>query len=354
MKICLTNAALHCGGAERALSEFANYLVDQGDDVTVLLIFKKEIFYKLDSRVKIVEPTFERAGTNKVIYAFKTIKFLRQSIRQIDPEVILNFIFPSFFLIATIGIGVPIYISVRNDPSKTSFIDPGWIRRILFKRSPGIIAQTSFAKDTLTEQVAHKNIKVIPNYVRQIRQTDELPSKKIVSVGRLIQSKGHDHLIEAFAGIDDASWELIIAGDGPLRKQLQGLAANLGVESRVHFLGSQPDIDKVLQSCEIFAFCSLSEGFPNALLEAMATPLACISYNCQAGPSDIITDGQNGFLVAVGDKDEFKRKLYQLVKDTNLRETFKASAIHTRKRFDATTLANAYRDFINGSSNRGR
>ena len=60
MKICLTNATLHCGGAERAISELANYLVANGHDVTIFLLFKKEIFYTIDKRVKIVEPDLDR------------------------------------------------------------------------------------------------------------------------------------------------------------------------------------------------------------------------------------------------------------------------------------------------------
>ena len=117
MKICLTNATLHCGGAERAISELANYLAANGHEVTIFLLFKKEIFYSIDARVKIIEPEFSRDTLNKYVYGLKTISYIRRSIKKINPDVILNFIFPSFFLLCTVGIQYPIYISIRNNPA---------------------------------------------------------------------------------------------------------------------------------------------------------------------------------------------------------------------------------------------
>jgi len=346
MKICLTNATLHCGGAERAISELANYLVANGHEVTIFLLFKKEIFYTIDKRVKIVEPVFSRENTNKYRYGIKTIGYTRRSIKTISPDVILNFIFPSFFLLCTTGLHYPIYISVRNNPANKIKIDPVWFRRLTYRRAKGIIAQTSYAATVIYEQAKHPNIKVIPNYVRAVDKKNVAAQNIIVTVGRLVANKGHEDLLEIFAALKNDTWQLQFAGDGPLRDSLEQKAIELGIKKQTIFSGFQPDIDSVLQQAKIFAFCSYSEGFPNALLEAMATPLACISYDCNAGPRDLITDGKDGFLIPVGDRKLFTKKLQRLMDDETLRFSFVSNAAETIKAFHPDKLAQAYVDFI--------
>lgn len=346
MKICLTNATLHCGGAERAISELANYLAANGHDVTIFLLFKKEIFYSIDKRVKITEPDFSREKTNKYLYGIKTIGYIRRSMKTINPDVILNFIFPSFFLLCTIGLRYPIYISIRNNPANKIKIDPVWFRRLTYKRAKGIIAQTSYAAKVIYEQVKHPNIKVIPNYVRAVNRKDIIAQNIIITVGRLVANKGHEDLLEIFASVKNENWQLLFAGDGPLRNSLEQKAKDLGIESKTVFAGFQADIDSALQQAKIFAFCSYSEGFPNALLEAMATALACISYNCNAGPADVINDGVNGFLIPVGDKKLFAEKLQQLMDGESLRSSFMNNAAETIKAFHPDKLAKTYLDFI--------
>ncbi|HSH51551.1 MAG TPA: glycosyltransferase, partial [Bacteroidales bacterium] len=82
------------------------------------------------------------------------------------------------------------------------------------------------------------------------------------------------------------------------------------------------DIDHYYRKSEIFAFPSLSEGFPNALAEGMKASLACIAYDCVAGPSELIEDGKNGFLVPVGKKNFFKKRLKELMINEKKRERF--------------------------------
>lgn len=346
MKICLTNATLHCGGAERAIAELANYLAANGHEVTIFLLFKQELFYHIDERVKIIEPEFSRATLNKYSYGLKTIGYIRASIKTINPDVILNFIFPSFFLLCTIGLVYPIYISIRNNPANKIAFDPVWLRRLTYRRAKGIIAQTSYAARVIFNQVKHHNIKVIPNYVKAVTKKEVIAQNNIITVGRLVAGKGHEDLIEIFAGLQNNNWKLVFAGDGPLKESLQQKAHEAGIGKQTVFAGFQPDIDSALQQSKIFAFCSYSEGFPNALLEAMATPLACISYDCNAGPADIINNGINGFLIPVGDKKMFAAKLQQLMNDEDLRTALSTSAAGSIKDFHPDKLAQSYLDFI--------
>lgn len=95
---------------------------------------------------------------------------------------------------------------------------------------------------------------------------------------------------------------------------------------------------------------STSEGFPNALGEAMAAGCACIAYDCVAGPSDIIDDGINGFLIPMGNEVLFQRKLKILMENHDLRVEFGAEAKNKMKQFRADKIADNYFEFITSNN----
>ena len=171
--------------------------------------------------------------------------------------------------------------------------------KLLHKRVNGIIAQTSYAADFYRKAYSCP-IEIIPNFLREIKEYKHEQINQIISVGRCSSEKGQHYLIEAFSKINNTTWQLAIVGDGPCLKELKALAIKLGIYDRVIFTGFREDVDFYLSQSKIFALTSLIEGFPNALIEAMATPLAPVSFNCNAGPSEIIEHGKNGFLVEVG------------------------------------------------------
>ncbi len=101
----------------------------------------------------------------------------------------------------------------------------------------------------------------------------------VLSVGRLTEQKGHIYLLEAIPGIIEQfpSTVFAIAGDGPLRAELEARAERLGISKSVHFLGMRSDVPALLQMAHIFALPSLWEGLPIALLEAMAAGLPVVA-----------------------------------------------------------------------------
>lgn len=303
-------------------------------------------FYPLDRKVKVISPKKDPRLKGKAAGTYLIIKFFRKKLIEISPDSILNFMFPSFFLLITSGLNLNIYISIRNDPSKIAKYDLIFLRKILFKKAKGVIAQTNYAKKVLTNQTGHGNIKVIPNFVKPFRgrDTSVTINKTIICTGRLIKGKGYDHLLDIFHAVIQKypEWRLIILGDGPERNALINQSKGLGIMDKVDFMGFQEDVDKHLQSAKIFAFCSKSEGFPNALLEAMATPLPCIAYDCLAGPSELINDGQNGFLVPLNDKKYFADKLLTLMESERLQEQFKYNSVKVRDIFSVQLLGEKY------------
>ena len=167
-----------------------------------------------------------------------------------------------------------------------------------------------------------KNVSVMPNPVTiRSEHTSDLMQKRIVSIGRLAEEKSYDVLIRAFATVHRRfpDWTLEIVGNGELKAQLQHLIDDLQLTHHVHLSGRSSDVKKALLASSIFALSSKMEGFGLVILEAMEYGLPVVSCDCRYGPSDIITDERDGYLVPVGDEDAFAEKLCMLIENEPLR-----------------------------------
>jgi GalNAc-alpha-(1->4)-GalNAc-alpha-(1->3)-diNAcBac-PP-undecaprenol alpha-1,4-N-acetyl-D-galactosaminyltransferase len=351
-KIVLVNFALTAGGAERYYSELANYLSKEGYHITIILLRKDEIFYKLDNRINIVEPEigYKTSKIAKCLYFLHIIFFLRKKINKIHPSLIINAAFPFFFMASIFGIKIPVVITIRCDPQKVSLIEgikiPHLFRKLLYKRSYAIIAQTSYAARILTSQFKTTNIITIPNFLCQITIPEIKRENIIISAGRLKKSKGFDYLLKAFREVNPHEWKLLILGEGPEKQSLQDLIKLFELEDKVTILSYKQNIHEYFARSRIFAFASLSEGFPNVLLEALATPLACISFDINSGPREMILDGKNGFLVESKNISEYASKLRLLINDDLLREKLMDEAIKVRETFNLEKIGRQYIDII--------
>ena len=346
-KITLINYTLNYGGTERFVSNMANFLSDKDYLVYLILLDSSHSKYLITGHVQILKPNINRPKNKllKIFYFLGLFFYLRNKIKTIDPDIVINTAFPAFVL-AAIGNIKQIHISIRCNPENTTMIEgfkmPLIIRKFFYKRAKSIIAQTAFASHYLKNQFRHPNIHIIPNFLDRFHYNNVKRERQILFVGRLIESKGVDYLINAFVQINIKEWKLIIVGDGPERKKLEELALYSNCSNNIIFTGMQSNVAFFYQSSEIFAFPTFSEGFPNVLLEAMATPLACISFDCKAGPSDIITNNVNGFLVETGNVTEFKCKLHELMTDSYKREAFKKEAIKVRSKYTPDKIVPLY------------
>jgi glycosyltransferase involved in cell wall biosynthesis len=144
-------------------------------------------------------------------------------------------------------------------------------------------------------------------------------------MGRLDRQKGFDLLLSAWGRIasDAPEWNLIILGDGPERPALEAQASSL---PRVALPGKVHQPAPLLNAAGIFVMSSRFEGFPNALLEAMAVGLPVISTDCPSGPGDIIQSGVNGLLVPVESVDGLEKAMKSLIADESLRRRLSSQA----------------------------
>ena len=125
---------------------------------------------------------------------------------------------------------------------------------------------------------------------------------RILSVGRMSAEKNHALLIEAFALLRQRRpASLLLLGEGPLRKDLEQLAKDLGVDDALSFAGFVADPQPYYASADLFVLSSDFEGYPLVLVEALQNGLAIVSTDCTSGPREILSDGRYGALVPCGD-----------------------------------------------------
>jgi glycosyltransferase involved in cell wall biosynthesis len=145
----------------------------------------------------------------------------------------------------------------------------------------------------------------------------------VVAVGRLTRQKGYPYLLEAYSLIHKEVKEgLVILGQGEDEEMLKELAHNLGIESRVSFVGFQTNPYKFLRNASLFVSSSLLEGFGNVIVEAMACGVPVICTDCPFGPAEIVTNGEDGILVAPSDEYTLSRAMLKVLKDDELRRKF--------------------------------
>lgn len=346
--ICLVLPSLTSGGMERVMSEIANFLANNKKvQVYLILLTQKDKFYKINEKVKIIEPSF---STSSDIYSkIKILHYLRKNLIKIKPYSLLSFgsMYNSFVMISSLGLKIRIFLSDRSNPyrnSRLSFkkdeinrhdgIAHFFLKRIFYRLADGIIVQTDIAKDIEEKTLKHKNIIVLPNPIRNINSNNRVPEKIVLNVGRFIKLKQQIKLIESFAKVRVDGWKLIFLGDGPELVKAKQVVNELNLSRVILFKGNVSNIDNYYSKSEIFAFMSSSEGFPNALGEALKTPLASIAFDCVAGPSDLIKDNFNGYLVPLNNYDLFSQKLKNLMEQKEIRDRFNQNSLEFMKNFD--------------------
>jgi len=358
MKICLVIHSLEIGGMERVMSLIANHISEK-EKVSVDLILiglNRNIEFSISSSIVVHRPKFIFDNNQRLFNTARTILFLHKILKKLKPDSVLSFgeMWNNLVLISSIGTGRNIFISDRSKPGKDLGTLHNTLRDILYPRASGYIAQTNTAAQFCRLNNWNKNIKVIGNPVNKIQVASDIEKENIVLfVGRLIKTKHVDQLIEIFNKTDNKGWKLyIVGGDAKrlsLSKELNLIVKRLGLEKQVFLEGEQQDVSKYYNKSKIFAFTSSSEGFPNVVGEALSAGLPVVAYDCVAGPSDLINDDENGFLVELFNKKVFEKKLNLLMENKELRNEMSKKAENSIAKFESQIIAEEFYNFITGT-----
>jgi len=158
-------------------------------------------------------------------------------------------------------------------------------------------------------------------------------------MGRLCEEKGFDLLLQAWSKCRAReTWRLRIMGDGDLYESLEASIRTLGLSDSVSLEGKVDRPNPMLAQSQIFVMSSRTEGFPNALLEAMACGVPAISFDCPSGPANIIRHGVDGLLVENGNVDALAAALDRLIDDPTTRRQMSESAREVVERFSTQSV----------------
>lgn len=321
------------GGAERVASTLANAWVSGGDEVVLMPTFsgRGNCFYELSSKVQLVYLADQVSSHSKSVWGqFLRLRALRKFISDLKPDVIVSFLsnVNVAAVLASCNLKIPLIICERTDP----FARPRmiWLRlacAITYPFAEALMVQTqSVAAKYAASYPALRPAFVIPNPAPReqldiVRHRNGTKGKTLLAIGRLSSEKQFDLLIRVFARLAKrhSDWSLRIVGEGPTKASLQQQICALKLAAQIDLLGSTEKIGDELSNADAFVLTSLFEGFPNVLLEAMASGLPCVTFDCQSGPREISMDGQVALLVAPNDEHALEFELDRLMADADLR-----------------------------------
>lgn len=352
MNISFAHARITQGGAERAIASLAGSFAEKGHAVTIYTFDAgRETYYTLDPRVRLIPiPRGRVRGIRNIGIMLR----MRRNLRQSPQDVVLTFATRTLFLavLAAAGMRTRVLYSERSNP-KVYPASRMWraIRTAMVSLCDGLVLQTNAAAKVFARQAA-KSI-VIPNALfNQAVYAIKPPAVRepvIASMGRFIESKGFQDIIEILASLPPAfdGYHLALYGaNGGYRPALEAQIASAGLSDRVSLITGDENAIAHIATASAFVFASYREGMPNALMEAMAVGLPCIAYDCEMGPSDLLEDGVNGFLVPVGDKALLRARLLQLLEAPALGEQLGRRAMEVRERYAVERVAEAWLAFI--------
>jgi glycosyltransferase involved in cell wall biosynthesis len=346
------------------MSTMANYWASRDRRVTlVTLADRPDDHYSIDPSVRRLALGKEEASRNKWIGLVRNVRrvsALRGTIRAVRAPVVISFGARAnvVTLLAGIRTGTRVIVSERIDPRYHPLGAPwGRLRRWTYRRAYRLVVQTDGLIPWASSLVGAGRCCVIENPVPELKQVaarvePSTATRTILAVGRLDRQKGFDVLLQAFALVapEFADWRLVILGEGDERPRLSAMMRELGIVDRVSLPGVVPDPERVMAASDLFVLSSRYEGFPNALLEAMAYGMPVISTDCPSGPRQIIRDGLDGRLVPVDDPAALAHAMGGLMGDEPARSALGQHARSVGERFDMGTVMGKWERLIDADA----
>lgn len=338
------------GGAERVMVTLANNLSTKYD-VEILTLTSTDSFYNVSQAVKVegigCKVNKKNAFTKLITRTKSAVKGffgIRKAIKKKKPDVViafLNSVSQPLLLLKTFSrMKCKVIVSERADPTARGFLSR-WFEKNFFPKADVIVCQGKKAAEFFKEKHQGK-IEIIPNPIC----ADAIPplhigerKKKIVGVGRITEQKNFSMLIDAFSKLDErfSDYKLEIYGAGHQEEVLKNKIADLGLSDRAFLMGAKKNVMFEIADASLYVMSSNFEGFPNALVEAMATGLPVISTDFPTGIANEIVKEENGLVIPVKDTDALVGAIEEILSD--------------KEKINQMSLANRkYLDILNESS----
>lgn len=342
--------AIHEGGAERVMVNLTKYFSEIGYDTILVTSFKDIWEYPLAPTVQRMTLEEFEIKHSRLKRNLTRIMKLRELCKKEKPDILISFMAEPNFraILATRGLPIKTLVSVRNDPNKEySGILGFLVGKFILPMADGCVFQTKDAQSWFPLKLQYKSRIIYNSVKKEFYQVDRTPVLgEIVTCGRLVEQKNHSLLIRAFAKVLKKYPEatLKIYGNGVLRDQLQAEIIQLGICDKTSLMGNTDDVISVLKTADLFVLSSDYEGMPNALMEAMAAGVPCISTDCPCGgPRELFGPNLQDQLVECKNVNALAEKILNVFTRSNNGSEEKKQALM----FSPDTVNSEWLEYIN-------
>lgn len=343
----------YIGGVSKALSFVANTCYEAGMEVHCVSMTSEPETISLSKgiiRHTLVAETRDSRIKSLFLKALFLVRF-RHLTSVIRPDVIIVFRpdLTKGVLYSIKGKKIPVIASERGNPLLHGKRIEKY--RDVYSKCAAVVFQTEAARDvyTLKDKTA-----IIPNPAiarNNGRARNEIKKgRNIVTVSRLHAEKNIEGLLKAISLVKDQleGRKLIVYGDGPQQTELELLVKTLRIEQDVVFAGNVTDFTEQNDDSSIFVLNTLSEGMPNALIEAMMSGYACICTDCPIGAPRWLSDNERRVkLVPIKDDVALSQALLELITNDKKAEELATNALEVKKLLDPVHIGNMWLKLIN-------
>lgn len=370
------------GGADRVVIEKANYLAEYGYDVTIVTDSQhnRDTFYPLSSKVLLKDLSIDFEQEYKYNSIIRI--FLYFSLMKKYREKLNNFLYSEKpdIVITTLGRNMDFLTDIKDGSIKIgeSHIAKPFIRNFHLLESKGPI-HNMIAK--IWMRIVTMNCKKLDALVlltkndaknwERITKTHIIPNplpfapssastcenKQAIFVARMSEQKGYEYLINAWEIVyaKHPEWILNIYGDGEEKEKIQTTIHQKRLNSVIHLKGTTTNIQEKYLKSSICILSSRFEGFGMVLLEAMACGVPCVAFDCPYGPSDIIKNGEDGFLVEHLNTIALANRICDLIEQDALRKEMGIAARRNIQRYNKEKVMGEWIGLFNSlRSKRGK
>lgn len=317
-------------GASKAIVDIMNALVESGWEV-VLIVTKRTTkpFYKLNEKVKVEK--FE-IKTNPFVrhlpylHEYFQILKLRKKFKESKIRLLVAFNYGPAAIRAAVNTNTNVIVSERSNFDNPLENEGKFsMRKRWYPLASAITSNSRTTVSDVKELIKSDNVYFTPNpYLLPYKESQLSFSQKpkiILVVGRFTYRKAYDVLFNALGKIKDqlGDWKVNIVGDGPLESDIKQLAKELGIESKLNYLGTTNNVDIHFENAGMFILPSRFEGVPNAMLDAMKFGLPMI-ISAVPGSLEYVVDEKNGLVFPIGDAESLSAQIVRLINDDDLRE----------------------------------
>ena len=345
------------GGIARVVSIISNELCKEND--VVIISFCPPIAnagYQYNNKIKMFKLYEHRFSMTTALLRKNAIGKVREILKMCNLDILIacgELYFP-LGILSTKGVKTKCFCWEHSDPAGTNDHKFQMIsRKYAIRKADKIIVLTKAAERFYIEKLNIKENKIVQIYnpigsnVAQSKSYN-LTSKKIISVGRLTYQKNFQLLVDIAIKIlsDHPDWSWDICGEGEDKEDLEKRIAEAGFKGKINLLGQVKDLYNLYQEYAFQVMTSRYEGFPMSLIEGEANRLPLISFDVPTGPSEIIHDGKNGYLIDNNDIETMVIRIKHLINDEEERKIMSSNSLKYSREFILEPIIEQWKELI--------